>query len=381
MEFSWTDDQLRLRDAVIAFANAELRDDLIRRDRDACFSRELWVKCAEFGLQGLPFPTEYGGGGQDALTTVLAMEALGYACRDNGLIFGLNAQMWSVQTPILRHGSEEQRRRYLPQLCSGAWIGAHGMSEPDSGSDAFAMRTLAEPKGDHYLLNGRKTFVSEGPVADVFLVFATIDRTKGVLGITGFLVDRDAPGLRVGQPIHKMGLRTSPMCDLVFEDCRVPAANRLGREGRGAQIFNEAMEWERGCIMASYLGTMQRQLESSIRHAKEREQFGKPIADNQAITGKLVQMHLRTEAARLLIYKGAWLKQNDLPASAATAMAKLFLSEALVQSSLDAIQILGGYGYTVEYEAERDLRDAVGGRLYSGTSEIQQNLIARSLGL
>jgi hypothetical protein len=289
--------------------------------------------------------------------------------------------MWSVQMPILRHGTEEQRQRYLPKLGSGEWIGAHGMSEPDSGSDAFALRTVAEPAGDHYVLNGTKTFVSEGPVADMFLVFATTDRTKGVLGITGFLIDRDASGFRVGQPIHKMGLRTSPMCDLIFEDCRVPAANRLGREGHGAKIFNDSMEWERGCIMASYLGTMQRQLEDGVRHAKTRRQFGKPISDNQSVAGKLVQMHLRTEAARLLVYKGAWLKQNNLPATAETAMAKLYLSEALMQSSLNVIQILGGYGYTVEYEAERDLRDAIGGRLYSGTSEIQQNLIARALGI
>ena len=381
MEFAWTADQLQFRDAVVAFARAALAGGVTERDREAAFSRELWVKCAEFGLQGLPFPVEYGGGGQDILTTVLAMEALGYACRDNGLIFGLNAQMWSVQTPIFRYGTEDQRRRYLPKLCSGEWIGAHGMSEPESGSDAFALRTVAEPAGDEYVLNGTKTFVSEGPVADVFLVFATTDRSKGFLAITGFLVDRDTPGFSRGQPIHKMGLRTSPMCELFFENCRIPAANRLGREGRGAQIFNDSMEWERGCIMASYLGTMQRQLEHGVHYAKTRKQFGKPIADNQAVAGKLVQMKLRMEAARLLLYKGAWLKQNNLPAGAETAMAKLFLSESLVQSSLDAIQILGGYGYTVEYEAERDLRDAIGGRLYSGTSEIQHNLIARSLGL
>ena len=381
MDFSWSAEQLQLRDAALAFARAELRDDVIQRDRDAEFSRAMWRKCAEFGIQGLPFPEAYGGGGHDIMTTVLAMEALGQGCRDNGLLFGLAAQMWSVQMPIFRFGTEAQKQRYLPKLCSGEWIGAHGMSEPDSGSDAFAMRTLAEPKGDHYLLNGTKTFVSEGPVADMFVVFATVDRGKGFLGVTGFLVDRDAPGFRVGKPIHKMGLRTSPMSELIFEDCVVPAENRLGREGRGAQIFNDSMEWERGCILASYLGTMQRQLDDCVAHAKGRAQFGKPISHNQAVANKLVQMRLRNEAARLLLYRCAWLKQGNCPASAETAMAKLFLSEALVQSSLDAVQVLGGYGYTVEYEAERDLRDAVGSRLYSGTSEIQHNLIARSLGL
>jgi alkylation response protein AidB-like acyl-CoA dehydrogenase len=380
MEFTWSAEQLELRDAVVAFARAELADDVVRRDQDAEFSREAWSKCGEMGVQGLPFPTEFGGGGQDALTTVFAMEGLGYACRDNGLLFGLNAQMWSVQMPILRHGGDDLCRRYLPRLCSGQAIGAHGMSEPDSGSDAFTMRTTARREGDVYVLNGVKTFVSEGPVADVFLVFAATDRAKGFLGITGFLVDRDTPGLRIGKVIHKMGLRTSPMCELVLDDCRVAVANRLGREGRGAQIFNDSMEWERCCIMAGFLGTMQRQLEDAVRYAKTRTQFGKAIFEYQAVSHRLAQMRMRLEAARLLVYRGTWLKQHGRPASAETAMAKLFLSEAFVQSSLDAIQTLGGYGYTVEYQAERDLRDAIGGRLYSGTSEIQHNLIARSLG-
>jgi alkylation response protein AidB-like acyl-CoA dehydrogenase len=381
VNFAWAPEQLELRDAVVAFARNDLRDDVIARDRDGTFSRELWGRCARFGLQGLPFPTEYHGGGQDALTTALVMEGLGYGCRDNGLIFGINAQMWSVQMPIFRYGTEEQKRTYLSRLCSGEWIGAHGMSESDSGSDAFAMRTVAERRGDRYVLTGAKTFVSECPVADVFVVFATVDRTKGALGITGFIVERDTAGLRVGKPIEKMGLRTSPMAELILDECVVPVENRLGREGRGVQIFNDSMEWERGCIMASYLGTMQRQVEETAAYARDREQFGKPIADNQAIANKLVQMRMRLEAARLLLYRGAWLKQNGCAASAETAMAKLFLSESLVQSCLDAIQIRGGYGYMVDYEVERDLRDAIGGRLYSGTSEIQHRLIARSMGL
>lgn len=381
MEFSWSAEQLELRDAVVAFAQRELKDDLIGRDKRAEFSHALWKRCAEFGLQGLPFPAEYGGMGHDVLTTVFAMEALGYACRDNGLIFGLNAQMWSVQMPLWRFGTEEQKRRYLAPLCRGEWIGAHGMSEPDSGSDAFALRTVADPRGDRYVLNGTKTFVSEAPVADVFVVFATVAPSRGVLGITGFVVERDTPGLRVGKAIEKMGLKTSPMAELIFEDCEVRAENRLGKEGRGAQVFNDAMEWERGCILTSYLGTMQRQLEDCSRYARERHQFGKPIAANQAVSHRLVQMRLRLEAARLLAYRSAWLKQTGAAAGAETALAKLSLSESLVQNCLDAVQVFGGYGFTTEYEVERDLRDAVGSRLYSGTSEIQQQLIARSMGL
>ena len=381
MEFSLSAEQRQLADAARVFARTELRDDVVARDREGAFSRTLWGRCADFGIQGLPFPEEYGGGGQDVLTTALIMEALGHGCRDNGLLFGLAAQMWSVQMPIWRYGTEEQKRTYLTPLCSGEWIGAHGMSEPDSGSDAFAMRTLAEPKGDHYVLNGTKTFVSEAPVADVFVVFATVERGKGVLGVTGFIVERDTPGFRVGRRIEKMGLKTSPMAELIFEDCIVPAENRLGREGRGAQVFNESMEWERGLILASCLGTMQRQVEECVRYARERQQFGKPIGANQAVANRIVQMQLRLEAARLLLYRVAWLRQHACPSAAETATAKLFVSEALVQSSLDAVQVHGGYGYTTEYEVERDLRDAIGSRLYSGTSEIQHTLIARSLGL
>jgi alkylation response protein AidB-like acyl-CoA dehydrogenase len=381
VEFSWTDDQLALRDSIIAFGRRALQDDVARRDKESSFSRELWARCAEFGIQGLPFPEEYGGGGLDILTTVLAMETLGYACRDSGLLFGINAQMWSVQMPILKFGSDEQRQRYLAPLCRGSWIGAHGMSEPDSGSDAFSLRTVAVRRADHYVLNGGKTFVSNAPVADVFLVFASIDLSKGALGITGFLVERTFPGFTVGQPIAKMGLKTSPMAELSFDNCLVPVENRLGREGRGATIFNDSMEWERSCILASNLGTMERQLEHSVRYAKERRQFGKPIGQFQSVSNRLAEMKVRLETARLLLYRAAWMKQQGCPAGLEAATAKLYVSEAMVQNGLDAVQIHGGYGYTTEYELERELRDAVGSTLYSGTSEIQRAIVARHLGL
>lgn len=381
MDFSWSTDQLALRDAVLAFGRSLPVGDLVSRDRDAVFDRDLWRRCGDFGVQGLPFPPEFGGGGADILTAVLALETLGSVCPDNGLLFGLGAQMWSVQMPILRHGTEEQRQRYLPGLCRGERIGAHAMSEPDSGSDAFALRTTARAEGDSYVLQGTKTFVSEAPVADLFLVFATVDPAKGALGITGFLVERETPGLSVGAPIGKMGLRTSPMAEVVLDGCRVPAANRLGREGRGAAIFNDSMEWERALILAPFLGTLERLLLTSVRHARERRQFGRPIGQFQAVANRIVDMKLRLEAARLLLYRAAAAKASGDSAGPAAAIAKLYLSEAMVQSGLDAVQLRGGYGYTTEYEVERDLRDAVGGTLYSGTSEIQRNLVARALGL
>lgn len=381
MDFSWNPDQIELRDAVAEFARTALSDDLIGRDERSEFSRDLWNRCAEFGIQGLPIPEQYGGRGCDTLTTVLAMEALGTGCRDNGLLFGINAQMWSVQMPILRSGSESQKAKYLPRMCDGTLIGAHAMSEPGAGSDAFGLRTTAERRGERYVLNGSKTFVSNAPVADMFVVFASIDLAKGPLGVTAFLVDRDTPGLTVSRPIGKMGLTTSPMAEVFFDGCEVALEDRLGREGRGATIFNDSMEWERSCILAGFLGTMQRQLETCVKYAKERHQFGKSIGDFQSVSNRLVQMKLRLETGRLMLYRAAWAKQEGHPAGTEAALAKLYVSEACLQSALDAVQIHGGYGYTTEYEFERELRDAVGSRLYSGTSEIQAAIIARNLGL
>ena len=381
MDFSFTKEQHELRDAVIRFARRELADDVIRRDKEGTFSREHWKKCAEFGIQGMPFPASYGGQGMDLVSTILTLDALGYACKDNGLGFGLGAQMWSVQTPINEFGTEEQKNRFLAKLCSGEWIGAHAMSEPDSGSDSHAMNSLAVRDGDHYVLAGSKTFVSSAPLADMFITFATLGKEKGFLGITGFIVERDTPGVRVSNEIEKMGLRTNPMAQVFFEECRVPVANRLGRDGQGAAIFRSSMEWERGCIFAPCVGAMQRQLEASVEHARTREQFGQPIGKFQAVANRLVDMRMRWETSRWLLYQMAWMKQRDGKAAMESAIAKLHISESWVKNCLDAIQTFGGYGYTTEYELERDLRDAVGGTLYSGTSEIQRNLIARQLGL
>jgi len=382
VDFSWSTEQLELRDATLAFAKSSLSDDLIARDRDGQFSREFWSRCAEFGIQGLPFATEYGGSGQDAMTTVMAMEALGAGCKDGGLVFGLNAQMWSVQMPIAQHGTEDQKCRYLPRLASGEIIGAHGMSEPDSGSDAFGLRTTADLVGDVYVLNGTKTFVSNATVADVFVVFATVDRSLGARGVTGFLIDRHTPGFSVGKKIGKMGLTTSPMAELVLDGCVVPVANRLGREGRGATIFNDSMEWERACIMAPCVGAMERQLAACVTYARTRKQFGQPISDFQSVSNRLSAMKLRLETSRLILYRAAWSKQTKLPsASVDASMAKLYLGDAWIQSCLDAVQVHGGYGYMTEYEVERDLRDALGGTLYSGTSDIQKAIIARGIGL
>ena len=381
MDFGWTDEQLRFKDTVLQFAQRELNHDLLQRDKAGALPRDLWRKCAEFGIHGLPIPEEYGGSGMDVLKTVLAMEALGYGCRDSGLLFAIHAHMWSVEMPILRFGSDDQKRRYLPKLCDGSWVGAHGMSEPGSGSDAFSLKTRAVRSGDRWVLSGSKMFVSNAPDADLALVFASVDEKKGLWGVTGFLIERDAKGFSVGQPIEKMGLNTAPMAELVLEDCELPATSMLGRPGQGAAIFNHSMGWERSCILASSVGAMDRQLDACIEYVKTRQQFGKPIGSFQLVATKIVDMKLRVETARLLLQKTAWNQAQGNMSAMDAALSKLFISECAVQSALDAIQIHGGYGYTKEYEFERELRDVIAGRIYSGTSEIQRLIVARSLGL
>jgi len=381
LDFSWTEEQAAFRKEVIRFAKQELNDDLVRRDREEEFPREFWQKCADFGIQGLPAPREYGGGGADTLTTVCALEALGYGCRDNGFLFSLNAHMWTSVIPLMTFGTEEQKQKYLPKLINGEWIGLHCMTEPMSGSDAYSLRTRAERKGDCYVLNGSKTFITNTIHGDFFVVFGNVDSSKGPNGVSGFIVEKGTPGLIVGKKLHKMGLRTSPMSEVALVDCEIPVANLLGTEGGGQAIFNHSMEWERTCILASHLGMMQRLIETCVKYAHERRQFGAPIGKYSAIANKIADMEVRLETGRLLVYKAAWLKSQGRHALKEASMAKLYVSEATVQTALDAVQIHGGYGYMTEYEMERDVRDAISGKIYSGTSEIQRVIIAGFQGL
>jgi alkylation response protein AidB-like acyl-CoA dehydrogenase len=381
LDFSWTEEQAAFRKEVIRFAKQELNDDVARRDRDEEFPREFWQKCAEFGIQGLPAPQEYGGGGADTLTTVCALEALGYGCKDNGFLFSLNAHMWTSVIPLMTFGTDEQKRKYLPKLINGEWIGLHCMTEPMSGSDAYSLRSRAERKGDRYVLNGSKTFITNTIHGDLFVVFASVDPSKGAAGVTGFLVEKGTPGLTIGKKLHKMGLRTSPMSEVSLVDCEIPVENILGVEGGGPAIFNHSMEWERTCILASQLGMMQRLLETCVKYGHERRQFGQPIGKYSAIANKVADMEVRLETGRLLLYKAAWLKSQGRHALKEASIAKLYVSEAAVQTALDAVQIHGGYGYMTEYEMERDVRDAISGKIYSGTSEIQRVIIAGFQGL
>jgi alkylation response protein AidB-like acyl-CoA dehydrogenase len=381
MDFSWSNEQLELFDAIEKFARAELNHDLIKNDRDGIFNRKGWNDCAAMGVHGLAVPEEYGGIGQDPVTTVGALERLGYACRDNGLTFSINAHMWTACAPLVAFGTEDQKQRYLPGLCSGELIGGNAMSEPDSGSDAYGMRTAATNAGDRYILNGSKIYVSNAPIADLLVVFAVTDEAAGSGGITAFLVEPSFAGVSISRSVEKMGLRTSPMGELFLDDCEVPEANRLGAEGAGAALFTHSMTWERGSILASAVGSMRWLLETSVRYAKTRKQFGQPIGKNQLVSTKIVDMKLRLETSRYLLYHAAYQRHIGRTPIVEAALAKLHLSESWVRSCEDAIQIHGGLGYMTENEIERELRDAIGSRLYSGTSEIQRVLVSSMLGL
>jgi alkylation response protein AidB-like acyl-CoA dehydrogenase len=382
VQFELNEDQKALRDAIVTFAKAELNDGIIERDQESRFPRDLWLKCGDMGLQGLPVPAEYGGMELDPVSVVAALEGLGYGCKDGGLAFAINAHLLACVVPVWKHGSEEQKKRFLPELCNGRLIAVNAMTEPDTGSDVFAMTTRAVPDGDGFRISGTKTFNSNAPVADVAITYAVTDEEKGYHGgITSFIVPMDTPGVQAGQTYKKLGLRTCPIGEVVFDDAYVGPELMLGGVGAGAVCFSQSMDWERGCLAATHIGTMERLLETAIQYARTRRQFGQPIGKNQAISHRIADMKIRLEAARLLTYRGAERLGRLRSASLDASMAKVYVSESLVQSALDTIQVLGGYGFMVEYEVERQLRDSIGSTIYSGTNEMQRNIIARWIGL
>ena len=383
MYFSLTEQQLQLRERTRAFASEYLGGNLAERDRRAAAARDVWAddwrRCAEFGVLGCTTPKAYGGQGHDTLTAIVMLEALGHGCPDNGLTLGVNGQIWAVMEPVLAFGSEAQKQRYLPGLCDGRLVGAHGMTERESGSDAFALKTLAKRQDGGYLLNGEKVYIGLGPACDLALVFATVDPDKGRWGLCAFLVEAGDAGFERGPAQDKMGLRTTPMGEIRLNDCWISEDRRLGDEGAGASIFQHSMEWERSFIFASHVGSMARQLDACVAFARRRRVAGQSIDGYQSVSNRLADMRLRLELSRLLLYKTAWLKTRDEPCALDAAMAKLQISEAFLASSLDAVRIHGGAGYVAENGIERDLRDALGGVIYSGTSDIQRQIIASLL--
>lgn len=385
MNFSLTDQQIALVESAKKFATENLGQNMLERDARGAVDKQDWFKdwqkAADFGVFAMNIPKEYGGNALDTLSSVLIMEAIGYGCGDNGLTLGLTGQLWAVQEPVVSFGSEDQKRKYLPMMARGEIVGAHAMTERDSGSDAFSLKTRAEACDGGYILNGNKTFIGLGPACDMALVFAVTDPSAAQWGISAFLVDADTPGFKRCEPQQKMGLKTTPMGELQFENCRIDKSALLGSEGAGVSIFQSTILWERSFILAGHLGTMHKQLDECVAYAKQRKVFGQSIGHFQSISNRIADMKMRLDTSKLLMYRCAELLDKKSCTAVETSMANLHISEAFVESSLDAIRIFGGKGYMADQGVERNLRDAIGGVLYSGTSDIQRQVIARLLGL
>jgi alkylation response protein AidB-like acyl-CoA dehydrogenase len=381
MDFSFSAAQQEWYDAAVRFARKELVDaDAVAREERGEFWREGYGRIARLGVLGLPVPTEFGGRGQDVATTVAAMEGLGYACADTGLVFAAGASLWTVTMPILTFGTPSQKERFLPGLCDGRLLGANAATEPAAGSDVFSMQTTGRRAGTGWVLDGKKTWITSGLTADLLVCFASTDPSKGALGVTAFLVERDTPGFHVSHPIETVGLRTAPLAELVFEDCELSADSILGREGRGSSVFNAALEWERGAILAGVVGTMHRQLDRCIEHARARKQFGQSIGKFQSVSNRIVEMKLRLETSRLVLYRYAAARAQGEESIMWSSLAKLHVSESFMQNSLDAVRLFGAAGFKAGTGlAERDMRDSLGGVIFSGTNDIQRNLIAQHL--
>ncbi len=370
------------KEAVALWARQNLSDPaLLERDEGCEFWREGWNRCAEQGIQGSVISADFGGRELDLITAMLRFEGLGVGCEDAGLVFGLSAQIWTMQATLEKFGTGEQKGRWLPALASGAAIGAFAITEHEAGSDAFSIKTEATKVDGGYVLNGTKAFVTLAPVCDVIVVFTTTNPEVGRWGITGFLVDINTPGISVGPNRPKMGLRTTPFADVTFENCEVPQSARIGGEGSGAAIFSSAMESERAFLLAGSVGQLERHIAQTIQYANDRVQFGQPIGTFQSVSHEIADMKFAHETARLMLYKAAALQQRGEPSMMAAALAKLSASEAALAGAMSSIRVHGARGYVSEHGVERGLRDTVGGVIYGGSSGIQKNIIARLLGL
>ncbi len=384
MDFSFTDEQREFATVVERFGREQLVPNWTQEADDGnVFLQASWDAMGEMGLLGLPYPEEYGGSGASAVMTCLAGEALGRAGVDSGTTLSWGAHTILCGVPIWKMGTEAQKRRYLPKLATGDWIGGFCLTEPGSGSDAAGMATRAVRDGDQWVLNGSKTWITNGPTGHQFIVTAVTDpdAVPTSLGISTFIVDADAPGFRVGRKLDKLGCRTSPTSELFFEDCRVPADALLGPENMGFVLVAKLiLGWERTCLLAPALGGLWHGLETATKYAMQRKQFGRPIGKFQAIQEKLANMRVDYEVSWGLLYGVADRLDRDLPVLTEAATLKTFLSEASVRNAEEVVQIHGGYGFSKEYLVERAYRDAKLATIGAGTSEIQRGLIARAIG-
>jgi butyryl-CoA dehydrogenase len=376
MDFELTDEQQLIRDAVREFAEAEVTPIAAELDRDHRFPHELLPKLAEMSLMGMPYPEKAGGAGADYVSYVIAVEELSRACASTGVIVSAHTSL--ATWPVFKFGTEAQHERYLHDMASGRRLGAFALTEPGAGTDAAAGTTTATLHADGYALNGSKMFITNAPFAEVYIVFAKTDPERGARGMSAFIVEKDTPGFSVGEAEHKLGIRGSSTPPVYFSDCRVPKDALLGAEGDGFKIAMATLDGGRIGIAAQALGIAQAALDASVAYAKERVQFGKPIAALQAIQWMIADMATEIDASRLLVYRAASFLDNGRPYSTEGAMAKLFASETATRVAGKAIQIHGGYGYTESYPVERNYRDAKITEIYEGTSEVQRMVIARS---
>jgi alkylation response protein AidB-like acyl-CoA dehydrogenase len=376
VDFSFTDEQLAFKRSVFDWAADTIAPGASQRDKDGTWDPAIWQSLGKQGLAGLPIPEEYGGAGASIMDCVLANEAIAEGGHDGGFNLSLGAHWVIGSVPIWLHGTEAQKQRWLPGLTSGELIGSWASTEPEAGSDAAGLLTTARKDGDDWILNGTKIFITNGPIADVCTVLAkTSDK-----GATAFIVDTANPGFKVGRELDKMGCRSSPTAEIALVDCRVPAEALLGTEGAALwEVAFECFDWERTVMIAGAVGGMQATLDTSIKYAKERKQFGRPIANFQAIAHKLADMKVKLETVRNAVYKAAYLKQEGIEHQMEASIAKYLAGELSVQNALDAIQIHGGYGYLRDFPVERALRDAKLGSIGGGTSEIQKLIISRIL--
>ncbi len=377
MNFELNEEQAMTRKMVRDFAENEVKPGADERDDKEEFSRELFDKMGELGLTGIPWPEEYGGGDCDYISYVIAVEELSRVDASVGTT--LSAHISLAGWPLYKYGTEEQKKKYLEPMALGEKLGAYGLTEATAGTDAASMRTTAVLDGDSYILNGNKLFITNAGEAEIYLVFAVTDKEKRSKGISAFIIEKGTPGLDFGKKERKMGLRSSPTLELIFDNCRVPKENLLGKEGEGFKIAMSTLDGGRNGIAAQALGIAQGAMEEAAAYAKSREQFGRPIAEFQAISFMLADMGTKIEAARLLTYQAAYLENAGLPYGKASAMAKLFASEAAMEVTTNAVQIFGGYGYTRDYPVERFMRDAKITQIYEGTSEVQRLVISRYL--
>ncbi|MGE1061875.1 acyl-CoA dehydrogenase [Megasphaera paucivorans] len=377
MDFQLTEEQKMIKKMVRDFAEKEIAPTVAQRDEAEEFSREILDKAGELGLLGIFFPEEYGGGGSDYLSYIITNEEL--ARVDDSIAASYAASVSLCAWPIYTYGTEAQKKKYLVPLAEGQKLGAFALTEPNAGTDSARQQTTAVKKDGYYLLNGSKIFITNGGEAETYVVFAMTDKSKGVKGISAFILEKGMEGFTFGKKEHKMGIHGSQTMELVFQDVKVPEENLLGAEGKGFKIAMTGLDGGRIGVAAQALGIGQAALEAAIKYSKEREQFGKPICANQAIAFMLADMATRLEAARLLTYQAADLKGRGLPYSKEAAMAKMYASDAAMSIATDAVQILGGYGYIREYPVERLMRDAKITQIYEGTNQVQRMVISGQL--